>query len=125
MFSHKGWDAVPAVRFVMLLIGAMAMQGSARWWCRNHRAHHKFTDTSRDPYNVRKGFMYAHFGWMMYKQDPKEVGRADISDLDADWMIRFQHKYYVQLALGLSIILPTLIAGLWGDMRVRLQKYME
>lgn len=53
---------------------------------------------------------------MMFKQDPAEVGRADISDLDADWMIRFQHKYYVFLGLFLSIGLPTLIAGLgWGD----------
>jgi len=29
------------------MFGAAAFQGSARWWCRNHRAHHKFTDTTK------------------------------------------------------------------------------
>ena len=48
----------------------------------------------QDPYNVRAGFVYAHFGWMMVKQDPREVGYANIDDLNADPMIMFQHKYY-------------------------------
>lgn len=118
LWSHKAWTAVAPVRFFVLMCGAAAMQGSARWWCRNHRAHHKFTDTSKDPYNVRKGFYYAHFGWMMFKQEPKEVGRADIDDLNADPMIRWQHKYYPQIAIFTSVILPTLIAGFgWGDFR--------
>lgn len=118
LWSHKAWSAVAPVEFFVLMCGAAALQGSARWWCRNHRAHHKFTDTTKDPYNVRKGFMYAHFGWMMYKQDPEEVGKANIDDLNANPMILFQHKYYVQLAVFCSIILPTLIAGFgWGDFR--------
>jgi stearoyl-CoA desaturase (Delta-9 desaturase) len=50
--------------------------------------------TAQDPYNVRAGFMYAHFGWMMVKQDPREVGYANIDDLNADPMIMWQHKYY-------------------------------
>jgi len=118
LWSHKAWSAVAPVRFLVLMFGAAAMQGSARWWCRNHRAHHKFTDTSKDPYNVRKGFFYAHFGWMLFKQNPKEVGRADIDDLNRDPMIMFQHKYYGSIAVFTSIILPTLIAGFgWGDFR--------
>lgn len=118
LWSHKAWSAVAPVRFLVLMFGAAAMQGSARWWCRNHRAHHKFTDTSKDPYNVRKGFFYAHFGWMLWKQNPKEVGRADIDDLNRDPMIMFQHQYYGYIAIFTSIILPTLIAGFgWGDFR--------
>ena len=116
LWSHRAWNAVTPVRFIVLMFGAAAMQGSARWWCRNHRAHHKFTDTSKDPYNVRKGFFCAHFGWMMFKQDPKEVGRADIEDLNNDPMIVFQHNYYSFIVIFASIALPTLIAGFgWGD----------
>ena len=48
----------------------------------------------QDPYNVRAGFMYAHFGWMMIKQDPRDVGYANIDDLNADPMVMWQHKYY-------------------------------
>ncbi|KCV67847.1 stearoyl-CoA desaturase (delta-9 desaturase) [Fonticula alba] len=118
MYSHRSWYAPGPVRFVILMLGAAAVQGSCKWWSRNHRAHHKFTDTSRDPYNVRKGFLYAHIGWMLQKQDPKEVGRADISDLNADWMVQFQHRHYLALSLLLSIVVPTMIAGLgWGDYR--------
>jgi len=67
---------------------------------------------------VRRGFWYAHFGWMCWKQDPKEVGRANIDDLNADWTIVWQHRNYGLIAVFTSIILPTLIAGLgWGDWR--------
>lgn len=118
LWSHKAWNAVAPVRFLILMFGAAAFQGSARWWCRNHRAHHKFTDTTKDPYNVRRGFWYAHFGWMMWKQDPKEVGRANIDDLNEDWTIVWQHRNYGLIAVFTSIVLPTVIAGFgWGDWR--------
>jgi len=118
LWSHKSWSATAPVRLIVLIFGAAALQGSARWWCRNHRAHHKFTDTTKDPYNVRKGFFYAHFGWMMFKQNPQEVGRANIDDLEADPMIMWQHKYYPLIAITAGIVIPTLIAGFgWGDFR--------
>jgi len=118
LWSHKAYSATVPLKIFLLIIGASALQGSARWWCRNHRAHHKFTDTTKDPYNVRKGFWYAHFGWMMFKQNVKEVGRANIDDLDADALIRFQHNYYATIAVFWSVVVPTLIAGFgWGDFR--------
>jgi len=52
--------------------GAAAFQGSAKWWCRNHRAHHRYTDTDKDPYNARRGFFYAHMGWILVKQNTKK-----------------------------------------------------
>ena len=42
----------------------------------------------------RLGFWYAHVGWMLVKQDPTKIGRADITDLNNEAFIRFQHKYY-------------------------------
>ena len=39
----------------------------------------------------------------------------DISDLMKDPIVRFQHKYYVLLAVFLSLILPTLLGACWGD----------
>jgi fatty-acid desaturase len=39
---------------------------------------------------LHQGFFYAHIGWMLLKQKPNQIGRADISDLNADAMIRFQ-----------------------------------
>lgn len=44
------------------------------------RAHHRYTDTDKDPYSVRKGLLYSHFGWMVMKQNPKRIGRT-VSEL--------------------------------------------
>ncbi len=98
------------------MLGTGAVEGSVRWWCRDHRAHHRYissstllfdmipdcsldryTDTDKDPYNANRGFWYSHIGWMLLKQDPAKIGRAGIEDLNADPWIRWQHKFYVSL----------------------------
>ncbi len=69
-----------------------------------------------DPYAAIKGFWYAHIGWMLVKQDKTRIGKADISDLDRDPMIAFQHRAYPFFALFFGIALPTLVCGLaWND----------
>jgi stearoyl-CoA desaturase (Delta-9 desaturase) len=62
--------------------------------------------------------MYAHLGWMILKQNPKRIGRTDITDLNADPLIRAQHKYYGLVVLVMGFLLPAAVAGLaWGDWR--------
>jgi len=115
LWSHRAYQAGFFVRVLLLLGGTAAFEGSARWWCRNHRAHHRYTDTEKDPYNAKKGFFYSHLGWMLQKQNAKKIGYADISDLDKDPLIRFQHKNYAVLALIVGIAFPTAVASMWGD----------
>ena len=57
-------------------------------------------------------------GWMLVKQNTKKIGFADISDLQNDKMITWQHDYYPFVAFGSGVVFPTLIAGLWGDFLV-------
>lgn len=115
LWSHRAFQARWFVRLMLCLGGGGAFEGSAKWWCRNHRAHHRYTDTERDPYNAKRGFFYAHLGWMLVKQKAKCIGYADISDLNRDPMILWQHKYYPQVALGVGVVLPVVIASFWGD----------
>jgi stearoyl-CoA desaturase (delta-9 desaturase) len=115
LWSHRSYKASFAWRVFLLIGGSAAFQGSAKWWCRNHRAHHRYTDTDKDPYNAKRGFFYAHLGWMLVKQNTKQVGWADIADLQADPMIKFQHKYYIPVCMTVGVVLPTLICALWGD----------
>jgi stearoyl-CoA desaturase (delta-9 desaturase) len=117
LWSHRAFSARWIVRLMLCIGGAAAFEGSAKWWCRNHRAHHRYTDTDKDPYNAKKGFWYSHLGWMIQKQNVKSIGFADISDLHRDPMIMWQHKYYPLISIGFGIVMPTLVAGLWGDMR--------
>jgi stearoyl-CoA desaturase (Delta-9 desaturase) len=73
-------------------------------------------DTDKDPYAATKGFWHAHIGWMLVKQDKKQIGYADISDLNTDPWVSWQHTWYLPIALFMGFALPTLVAGLgWGD----------
>lgn len=67
-FAHKAYDAHWILKLFWLCAGAAAVQGSARWWAYGHRAHHRYTDTEKDPYNSVRGFWYAHIGWLVLKQ---------------------------------------------------------
>jgi len=116
LFSHRAYKAPGIIRAILLVGGAAAFEGSCKWWCRNHRAHHRYTDTDSDPYNVRKGFWWAHLGWMLVHPDYTRCGTADITDLRNDKLVEFQHKYYMLIAGISGIYFTTLIPGLlWGD----------
>jgi len=39
----------------------------------------------------------------------------DREDLDQDPVVRFQHKHYLPLTVGLGLVAPTILGSLWGD----------
>ena len=55
-YSHRAYRTNPAVEAVMLFFATMAIQGSALRWSYEHRNHHAFVDTDKDPYSIKKGF---------------------------------------------------------------------
>ena len=116
LFSHRAFTAHWTLQYFMAFAGAGAFQGSIKWWGRNHRIHHRYIDTDKDPYNALRGFFYTHCGWMLMKQDYEILGRVDISDFNCNKMVMMQHTYYLPIAMMSGIILPTAICGLlWGD----------
>ncbi|ROT38637.1 cytochrome b5-like Heme/Steroid binding domain-containing protein [Sodiomyces alkalinus F11] len=116
LWAHRSYAASLPLRIYLAAVGAGAVEGSIRWWARGHRAHHRYTDTDKDPYSVRKGLLYSHIGWMVMKQDPKRVGRADITDLNEDPVVMWQHIHYLKCVIGMGLVFPTVFCGLlWGD----------
>ncbi|KAF9322311.1 hypothetical protein BG003_003322 [Podila horticola] len=116
LWSHRAYSAGPTLQFILMIASTGAMQGSIRWWCRNHRAHHRYTDTEKDPYGAQKGLFWSHLLWMLVKQDPTTVGWADVSDLKANKLVQFQHNQFLWLAPLISLGVPTMVAGFgWGD----------
>jgi stearoyl-CoA desaturase (delta-9 desaturase) len=113
LFSHATYRAHPAVRLFYLLFGAASAQNSALKWSADHRRHHQFTDQEADPYNIRRGFWWAHIGWVLVKEPPTDYAR--VPDLAADPLVRFQHRWYVPLAIGMGWLAPAAIGSLWGD----------
>ncbi|KAI2636976.1 acyl-CoA desaturase 1 [Hypomontagnella submonticulosa] len=116
LWAHSSYKASLPIKIYLAAMGAAAVEGSIRWWSRDHRAHHRYTDTEKDPYSVRKGLLYSHIGWMVMKQNPKRIGRTDISDLNDDPVVVWQHTHFIKSVITMALIVPTLVCGLgWGD----------
>jgi stearoyl-CoA desaturase (delta-9 desaturase) len=114
LFSHRAYEASWPMRLFVLLFGAAAFENSAIEWAADHRLHHARVDTDEDPYNVRRGFWYAHVGWVL--QDfPVPASRSAVPDLRADALVRWQGRHYVPIAVFMSFVLPALIGLLVGD----------
>ncbi len=114
LFSHKSYQAHWSVRLFFLLFGAATFEGSALDWCADHRDHHKYTDTNKDPYNINQGFWYAHIGWLIF-YNPSRRNLQNVTDLSQDRLVRLQHRFYPYIAIFMGFIVPTLICTLWGD----------
>jgi stearoyl-CoA desaturase (delta-9 desaturase) len=117
LWSHRSYNATKPLRYYFAMVGAGAFQGSIKWWSRGHRAHHRYTDTELDPYNAQLGFWWSHVGWMILKPR-RRPGIADVSDIQADPIVRWQHRFYLPLIFGMAFFFPAAVAGLgWGDWR--------
>ncbi|GBP22734.1 Acyl-CoA Delta(11) desaturase [Eumeta japonica] len=87
-------------------------------WARDHRMHHKYSETDADPHNATRGFFFSHIGWLLVKKHPQIKAKGhtiDMNDLWADPVLRFQKKYYLLLMPIVCFILPTWIPTLWGE----------
>ncbi|KAK8115724.1 fatty acid desaturase [Apiospora sp. TS-2023a] len=116
LWSHTCYKATLPLQIYLCAVGTAAVEGSIRKWSREHRSHHRYTDTDKDPYSVKKGLWYSHMGWMLMQQDPKRIGRSDITDLNEDPLCVWQHRHYGSAVLVMAYILPAVICGLgWGD----------
>lgn len=64
-------------------------------WARDHRVHHKFSETDADPHNAMRGFFFAHIGWLLVRKHPDviEKGRKlELTDLKTDEVVMFQKR---------------------------------
>jgi stearoyl-CoA desaturase (Delta-9 desaturase) len=119
LWAHRSYDAHWTVRVFLMLINSMANQGSIYHWARDHRVHHKHSETDADPHNAQRGFFFAHMGWLYVKKHPEVIaaGRTlDFSDLERDPVVMFQDRADPWFALFMCFMFPGLIAKYgWGE----------
>lgn len=113
LYSHKSYEAHPILEAILLLIGAGAFQGSCLKWSSDHRIHHRFEDTDKDPYSINKGFFYAHMGWMMLHDSVSLPIHAP--DLEKNKLVKLQHDYYLVWAIGVGYLMPLLVGAMLGN----------
>ena len=112
-FAHGAYECRRFVKAFYLLFGAAAFQHSVLNWASDHRRHHLNIDEDLDPYNINRGFLWAHIGWLMVKP-PNPEDFSNIPDLVADRMVMFQHRYYVPLAIFMGFGVPLAIGFAMG-----------
>lgn len=104
LFAHTTYKAHPVISFLMLFFGAATFEQSALKWASQHRQHHQFTDTDRDPYNIQNGFWYAHVAWILFWKH--RVNYDNVKDLQRSRLVMHQHTWYSLWSVGGGMILP-------------------
>ncbi len=112
-FSHKSYKTNKWIEAILLFFGTIATQGSALRWSFEHRLHHAYVDTKKDPYSIKKGFWHAHFTWLF--DDPAPIDPKVVPDLLKNKLVIFQHRFYPLLMILTNGLLITLAAICFHD----------
>eukprot|EP00470_Lotharella_oceanica_P004292 CAMPEP_0170175124 /NCGR_PEP_ID=MMETSP0040_2-20121228/8260_1 /TAXON_ID=641309 /ORGANISM="Lotharella oceanica, Strain CCMP622" /LENGTH=294 /DNA_ID=CAMNT_0010417007 /DNA_START=132 /DNA_END=1016 /DNA_ORIENTATION=- len=119
LWSHRSYNATFPLRVFLMLINSIANQGSILHWSRDHRVHHKHSETPADPHNAKWGFFFSHMGWLYVKKDPrvKEAGaKLNFADLYNDGCVMFQKKLDPFFSFFMCFAMPAIVATYcWGE----------
>ncbi len=116
LWSHKAYEAHPALKWFYALWGAGALQNSILIWSSDHRRHHRHVDDhEKDPYSASRGLWFSHMGWMLRQYRSNEPDFRNARDLEQDPVVAFQHRHYVALTVLMNVGLPLLLGLALGD----------
>ncbi|TGD75438.1 acyl-CoA desaturase [Mangrovimicrobium sediminis] len=116
LWSHKAYEAHPALKWFFALWGAGALQNSILIWSSDHRRHHRHVDDNdKDPYSAGRGLWFSHMGWMLREYRSNEPDFRNATDLQADPIVMFQHRHYIALTVLMNVGAPLLLGLALGD----------
>ncbi|XP_001602540.1 acyl-CoA Delta(11) desaturase [Nasonia vitripennis] len=122
-WTHKSYKANMPFRIILMICYCISGQNTLYDWVRDHRVHHKFSETDADPHNSNRGFFFAHVGWLMMRKHPEVIRKGrevDMSDVLADPVVAFAQKYFVPLKLLFAFIIPVLVPVYFWDESLRI-----
>ncbi|MBX9771494.1 MAG: acyl-CoA desaturase [Candidatus Obscuribacterales bacterium] len=73
LLAHHSFRCPKFVEYFFVIGGYMAFESSPIWWVTMHRAHHRHTETERDPHSPRFGSAKAYSGWIFAKHYPEHA----------------------------------------------------
>ncbi|XP_023954052.1 acyl-CoA Delta-9 desaturase-like [Bicyclus anynana] len=112
LWTHKSYKAKLPLQLFLLTGFATAGQNSIYQWVRDHRVHHKFSDTDADPHNANRGLFFSHIGWLMLKKNEQvlEAGKLiDMSDITGDPLLRYFDKNFIWLKILFCYVIPFIV----------------
>ncbi|EMP24026.1 Acyl-CoA desaturase [Chelonia mydas] len=119
LWSHRSYKASLPLRIFLAIANSMAFQNDIYEWARDHRVHHKFSETDADPHNAKRGFFFSHVGWLLVRKHPDVIEKGqklDLADLKADKVVMFQRRFYKLSVVVMCFLFPTLVPWcFWGE----------
>jgi stearoyl-CoA desaturase (delta-9 desaturase) len=114
---HRAWahNAVTfrrPVEYVLAVLSIFMLQMPARQWISTHIKHHQHTDHDDDPYNIQRGFWWAHFEWIIFAPVPPIELPARLAD---NPVMRWQERYYWPLSVLLNLAMPIALSVAVGS----------
>jgi stearoyl-CoA desaturase (delta-9 desaturase) len=117
--THGSFKANRPLRIALTLAGSLAIQGDPVQWVADHRRHHAYSDREGDPHSpwrfgesvwgLTKGLLYAHVGWLFYRELSNRERFAP--DLVADKDVSRIGRLF-PVIVTTSVLLPGVIGGL-------------
>ena len=103
-FAHRSYRTGRAFQLVLAVLGTLALQKGVLWWAAHHRRHHRFSDGEGDVHSpVRRGFWWAHMGWIV-APDFKATDWRGIKDFAGCPELRWLNRYWGVPFLGLCAV---------------------
>jgi stearoyl-CoA desaturase (delta-9 desaturase) len=126
MLTHRSFRPHPVVKVILLVLGAMSVEGPPIEYAATHIKHHAQSDREGDPHSPVEGFFHAHLGWLFKDRfaDPQVYCRY----LFKDSIVVFVNRTFllwVVLSLGIPLVIGGWTGLLWGGLvRIFLQHHV-
>lgn len=111
-WTHNAVQFARPVEYILAILSVFALQMPARQWISTHIKHHQYTDHDEDPYNIQRGFWWAHIEWIVFAPVPPVEVPAR---LDGNPAVAWQERYYWPLAVLLNAGLPVALSVAVGS----------
>src|SRR6201995_4885351 len=111
LFTHNAFSARRPLRYLLAVLGSMAVEGPLSDWVADHRKHHAHTDEEGDPHSPHvgdgsglSGLWHAHVGWL-WRTQGQATTRRYAPDMLEDRGLRLISRQFGPLVL-LSLLIP-------------------
>ncbi len=108
MLAHRGVVCPKWLEHSLAILGLCCLQDTPARWVGIHRRHHEYPDERPDPHSPLAGFLWAHIGWMIFRN--RELTRLRLISRYAKDVMR--DPFYARLEQNFRWVRVVLISWL-------------
>ena len=108
MLTHRGLVCPKWLEHSLAILGLCCLQDTPARWVGMHRRHHEHADHQPDPHSPLAGFLWAHIGWMIFRN--RELTRIRVVSRYAKDVMR--DPFYAKLEKNFRWVWVVLVSWL-------------